>query len=186
MKLYTVINLAVQLNCRCACNGQRCWRRCSKRARNFRNFLIAANALHKWGSRGAEEGERGATLKGLLLKWKTSQKHISRTPRELHKKRKRFSFFFFVPEVLSTPFCGRLLWPQGRPGAREEGNSHCTLDCRRAKLNKLHTKSLTGPLSPFIGYVLVLASTHFKPPTEKKREERVREIKNAPMAEDCQ
>lgn len=103
MKLYTVINLAVQLNCRCACNGQwlrqwqrqRCRRRCSKRARNFRNFLIAANALHKWESRGAEEGKRGTALKGLLLKWKTSQKHISRTPRELHKKRKRFSALFF-------------------------------------------------------------------------------------------
>lgn len=94
MKLYTVINLAVQLNCRCACNGQRCRRRCSKRARNFRNFLIAANALHKWESRGAEEGKRGTALKGLLLKWKTSQKHISRTARELHKKRKRFSAFF--------------------------------------------------------------------------------------------
>lgn len=96
MKLYTVINLAVQLNCRCACNGQRCRRRCSKRARNFRNFLIAANALHKWewGGKEREAGKRGAALKGLLLKWKTSQKHISRTPRELHKKRKRFSFFF--------------------------------------------------------------------------------------------
>lgn len=48
------------------------------------------------GVKGGEEGQRGTALKGLLLKWKTSQKHISRTPRELHKKRKRFSFFFFL------------------------------------------------------------------------------------------
>lgn len=151
MKLYTVINLAVQLNCRCACNGQwqRCRRRCSKRARNFRNFLIAANALHKWESRGAEEGERGATLKGLLLKWKTSQKHISRTPRELHKKRKRFSFFFFCAGSAFDAILWSTFMAAGQTRSkrgREEGNSHCTLDCRRAKLNKLHTKSLTGPL----------------------------------------
>lgn len=125
MKLYTVINLAVQLNCRCACNGQwqRCRRRCSKRARNFRNFLIAANALHKWESRGAEERERGTALKGLLLKWKTSQKHISRTPRELHKKRKRFSFFFLCRKCFRRHFVvdfygRRASQEQGRKGTR--------------------------------------------------------------------
>lgn len=123
VQLYTVINLELQLNCCGACNAtqrQRCWRwrrlHCSKRARNFRNFLIAANALHKCG--GRQEG--GTVLKGLLLKWKTSQTHISRTTgreRELHKSS---VLFFFVFNLAGSAF-DAILWSAFMAAALREG-----------------------------------------------------------------
>lgn len=53
---------------------QRCRRRCSKRARNFRNFLIAANALHKWESRGEGGGEAGSCSQGSVIKMENKPK----------------------------------------------------------------------------------------------------------------
>lgn len=117
------------------------------------------------GVRGGKES--GAVLKGLLLKWKTSQKHISRTLRELHKKRKRFVFFCAGSAFDAILWLAFMAAGQSRKQGREGTRIALSTAGRQAMLYKLHTKSLTGA-SPFIGYVLVLPITHFKPLSHQK------------------
>lgn len=74
---------------------------------------------------------------------------------------------------------------QGEHGERELA-LHSRLQAGKAEQTTHEILDWASLPAPFIGYVLVLASTHFKPANQKEREERVRKIKNAPMAEDCQ